>query len=214
MQFRFRMLFLLFKITTSFKTTWTIVIKADSNIIHYNTMTSTSSTIAILSGASLAVSGAAAGVSKTEAQDVNNNNGALPHHHKPQIILQSTTLGKECNTLTLDSTVNNVKWVAKSEEKEDDTDIGLLIVDCNNDNENCLPDDTSSLGGRCTTRKDITNSPPAYKASTNITTKRQLRSDPDVEWIKDALEGKVSIFCCLFVTVYYVCYDLQMYYII
>ena len=156
-------------------------------------MASTSSTIAILSGASLAVSAAAAvgSVSKTDAQDVNNNNGALPHHHKPQINLQSTTLGKECNTLTLDN--NNDKWVAKSEDNKDNTDIGLLIVDCNNDNENCLPDDTSSLGGRCTT-KDITNNPPpAYKASTNITTKRQLRSDPDVEWIKDALEGKVSI---------------------
>ena len=160
-------------------------------------MASTSSTIAILSGASLAVSAAAVGgVSKTDTQDVNNNNnnGALPHHHKPQINLQSTTLGKECNTLELDSSNNNDKWVAKSEDnKEDDTDIGLLIVNCNNDNENCLPDDTSSLGGRCITRNDITNSPPGYKASTNITAKRQLRQDPDVEWIKDALEGKVSI---------------------
>ena len=188
------MLFLLFKITTSFKfTTWTIVIKADSNhSITYN-MASTSSTIAILSGASLAVSAAVVGggVSKTDAQDVNNNNGALPHHHKPQINLQSTTLGKECNTLTLDN--NNDKWVAKSEDNKDNTDIGLLIVDCNNDNENCLPDDTSSLGGRCTT-KDITNSPPAYKTSTNVNSKRQLRhEDADVEWIKDALDGKVSI---------------------
>ena len=159
-------------------------------------MASTSSTIAILSGVSL-VSAAAAvgGISKTDAQDVNNNNGALPHHHKPQIKLQSTTLGKECNTLEIDSTVNNDKWVAKSEDKEDDTDIGLLIVDCNNDNEDCLPDDTSSLGGRCTS-KDITNSPPAYKTSTNITTKRQLRSEPDVGWIKEALEEKekVSVF--------------------
>ena len=157
-------------------------------------MASTSSTIAILSGASLAVSTAAAvgGVtSKTDASDVKNNNGALPHHHKPQIKL-STTLGKECNTLTLDSSNNSDVWVAKSEDKEDDTDVGLLVVDCNNDNENCLPDDTSSLGGRCTT-KDITNNPPAYKASTNITTKRQLRPEADVEWIKDALDGKVSI---------------------
>ena len=158
-------------------------------------MASTSSTIAILSGASLAVSAAAAvgGVSKNDAQDVNNNNGALPHHHKPQIKLQSTTLGKECNTLTLNNNTDGVQWVAKSEDKEDDTDIGLLIVDCNNDNEDCLQDDTSSLGGRCTTRKDITNSPPAYKTSTNVTTKRQLRRDADVEWIKDALEEKVSI---------------------
>lgn len=183
-------------------------------------MASTSSTIAILSGAaSLAVSSAAAAVggvaTKTDAQNVNNNNGALPHHHKPQIKLQSTTLGKECNTLTLDSTIdnNNDKWVAKSEDNKDDTDIGLLIVNCNNDNENCLPDDTSSLGGRCITRKDITNSPPAYKASTNITTKRQLRPEADVEWIKDALDGKVSIWCLFYVFINDVSCDLQYMYI-
>ena len=118
-----------------------------------STSTSTTTTLAILAGtSSLAASAHNSNIRASrpsvveEAQDVNKN---------------PSPLGKECNTFDVKTTLSsNTEWVSNEEKKaidvQEEADVGILLVSCN-DKDVCTPDDSSSLGGRCITTSDIIN---------------------------------------------------------
>ena len=75
-------------------------------------------------------------ISKNDAQDV----------HKVDVSLNQPLLdtGEECNT-----------FISIENKDEVVVDVGVLLVGCENNNgQECRKDETSSLGGRCTTSKD------------------------------------------------------------
>ena len=70
------------------------------------------------------------------------------------------SLGKECNTFDVKTTLSNTEWVSNEEKKADvveEADVGILLVSCAEKDQSCKPDDSSSLGGRCTATVDIIN---------------------------------------------------------
>ena len=77
-------------------------------------------------------------ISKNDAQDV----------HKVDVSLnQPLDIGEECNT-----------FISIENKDEEVVDVGVLEVGCENNNEQeCRKDETSTLGGRCTTSKDTDN---------------------------------------------------------
>jgi len=72
---------------------------------------------------------------------------------------------RECNTFDTSDiaidTDNSSSWVSKKEEDKDTSDIGILIVSCG-DNKKCIPDGSSSLGGRCTSSSITDNTESSY----------------------------------------------------
>ena len=122
-----------------------------------STSTSTTTTLAILAGTSslasaqnskIRASSRPAPAVVAEAQDVNK----IP------------SLGKECNTFEVKvkaTLSSNTEWVSNEEKKaidvQEEADVGILLVSCNDKDSSCTPDDSSSLGGRCTTTTDIIN---------------------------------------------------------
>ena len=74
---------------------------------------------------------------------------------------------KECNTfdtsdIAIDTDNSSSSWVSKTEEDKDTSDIGILIVACANDEQECIKDGSSSLGGRCTSSSITDNTEPSY----------------------------------------------------
>ena len=69
---------------------------------------------------------------KNDAQDV----------HKVDVspLNQPLDTGEECNT-----------YISIADTKDDVVDVGVFLVGCENNNQDCVRDETSSLGGRCTT---------------------------------------------------------------
>ena len=114
--------------------------------------TTTTTTLAILAGTSSLASAQNSNIRASrpsvvaEAQDVNK----IP------------SLGKECNTFEVKTTLSsNTEWVSNEEKKaidvQEEADVGILLVSCNDKDQSCTPDDSSSLGGRCITTTDIIN---------------------------------------------------------
>lgn len=120
-----------------------------------STSTSTTTTLAILAGTS----------SLASAQNSNIRASSRP---APAVVAEAQdvnkipSLGKECNTFDVKTTLSpNTKWVSKEEKKaiyvQEEADVGILLVSCNDEDSSCTPDDSSSLGGRCITTTDIIN---------------------------------------------------------
>ena len=120
-----------------------------------STSTSTTTTLAILAGTS----------SLASAQNSNIRASSRP---APAVVAEAQdvnkipSLGKECNTFDVKTTLSpNTKWVSKEEKKaiyvQEEADVGILLVSCNDKDQSCTPDDSSSLGGRCTATVDIIN---------------------------------------------------------
>ena len=114
--------------------------------------TTTTTTLAILAGTSSLASAQNSNIRASrpsvvaEAQDVNK----IP------------SLGKECNTFDVETTLSsNTEWVSNEEKKaidvQEEADVGILLVSCNDKDQSCTPDDSSSLGGRCITTADMIN---------------------------------------------------------
>ena len=74
---------------------------------------------------------------------------------------------KECNTFDTSDIATAIdnsssSWVSKKEDKEDTSDIGILIVSCDDDEQECMKDGSSSLGGRCTSSSITDNTESSY----------------------------------------------------
>ena len=98
-------------------------------------------------------------ISKNDAQDV----------HKVDVSLnQPLDIGEECNTfISIENTKDEVV-----------VDVGVL-VDCEYNNQQCLKDTTSSLGGRCMPSKDIPT-----RISSQTISKPKLRFLQDTEGLE------------------------------
>ena len=91
---------------------------------------------------------------KNDAQDV--------HKVDVSLINQPLDTGEECNTFISIDTKDKVV-----------VDVGVLLVGCeNHDGQECRKDETSSLGGRCTTTRT------SYKDTSAIQRTRQTISKP------------------------------------
>ncbi len=64
--------------------------------------------------------------------------------------MRSSSLGKECNPFAASAT-NNVNAI---DPEESEPDVGVLAAGCHPLRQACVPDASSSLGGRCRARAD------------------------------------------------------------
>lgn len=109
---------------------------------------SSTAAIAIIAGAThLVVPSVAAAASISRKKDININTQDVSTVINSNAITQ-LGVSDECNTFetTPTATNSNIK-----ERRDDVADAGILglVVDCEDDNQVCVNDDTSSLGGRC-----------------------------------------------------------------
>ena len=126
-----------------------------------------SSSVAIVVATSVVVSASTGGkdltniTPKNDAQDV----------HKVDVSLNQPALdtGEECNTF--------ISIAAGTKDKAV-VDVGVL-VGCENNNQECRKDETSSLGGRCTTTRT------SYKDTSAIQRTRQTISKPKLRFLQE-----------------------------
>jgi len=153
---------------------------------------STSATIAILAGTTSLVS--------SSSTIIEHNNGIATTNHVNENRRNLLTVGDdECNTFDKTATHGQDVWIIPSvssneEEKEDKVhhddevaDAGILLVGCNDVDQTCVPDESSSLGGRCTTTTDVnTNRHSAvFINSYNGASSTDRRSSSTIEFGRD-----------------------------
>jgi len=100
--------------------------------------------------------------SATTLTSAAKNNVIAATQQTQLVVTHDVHHNQECNTFdtsdiaTAIDTDNSSSWVSKSEDK-DTSDIGILIVSCDDDEQECIKDGSSSLGGRCTSSVSITD---------------------------------------------------------
>jgi len=100
---------------------------------------------------------------KNDAQDVHKVDVSLIH--------PLDTTGEECNTF--------ISIIADTKD-EVLVDVGVLLVGCENKEQECVKDDTSSLGGRCTITTHT-----SYNDTSAIQRTRQTISKPKLRFLQD-----------------------------
>ena len=129
-----------------------------------------SSTVAIVVATS-AVSASTGGKDLTTVDITPKNDAQDVHKVDVSLINQPLDTGEECNTFISIDTKDKVV-----------VDVGVLLVGCeNHDGQECRKDETSSLGGRCTTSKTT---------SAIIQRTRQTISKPKLRFLQET-EGLV-----------------------